>query len=63
MDCNKIRKYRLEKSMSEKELAHITGLSCGYICHLERGSRKNPSYIVMKKIAIALEKEISEIFE
>lgn len=59
---NNIKKYRLEKNMSLKELAKKTSLSSGYLSHLENGGRRNPSYNVMKKISIALDKDISEIF-
>lgn len=60
---NNIRKYRIEKGYKLEELAELVGLSTGYICHLERGSRKNPSYEVMKKISLVFNKIISEIFE
>lgn len=59
---NKIREYRKGKDMKLSQLAKKSNLSMGYLSHLERGSRKNPSYKVMKQISLALEKEISEIF-
>lgn len=59
---NNIKKIREEIGLGQRELAKLTGLSGGYICHLENGSRKNPSYTTMKKIANALNKDISEIF-
>lgn len=40
---NKIRKYRQEKNMTLDELAERVGISSGYLCHLEKGTRKNPS--------------------
>lgn len=63
MQLNNIREIRTKKGMKLIELAELTGLSVGYISHLEIGSRKNPSYSVMKKIAKALNKEIFEIFK
>lgn len=59
---NEIKKYRKEKSLTLKELAEKTGVSAGYLCHLEKGSRDNPSKEVMENIAIALNKTIPEIF-
>lgn len=59
---NNIKKIREEIGLGQRELARLTGLSCGYICHLENESRKNPSYTTMKKIAKALNKDISQIF-
>ena len=45
-----------------EDISNITGLSVGYLSHLELGTRKNPSTEVMDKIAFALKKSISEIF-
>lgn len=59
---NKIKYYRLEKGILLSELSDKTGLSAGYLCHLENGGRNNPSFNVMSKIANALNKNITEIF-
>ena len=59
---NKIKKYRNEKQMTMKELAKKAGISSGYLCHLEKGNRQNPSIKVMENISKALEKTIAEIF-
>ena len=47
---NKIKKYRENKNMTLKELAEEAGVSAGYLCHLEKGSRTNPSKEVMERI-------------
>ena len=36
---NKIRKYRIKRGLTIKELADRCGVSAGYICHLEKGNR------------------------
>lgn len=59
---NKINKYRKEKGLTLKELADRSGISAGYLCHLEKGNRDNPSTEVMENIAIVLNKSIPEIF-
>lgn len=59
---NKIRKYRREIGMNLDEMAKYIGISTGYLCHLEKGTRKNPSTEVMEKIAKTLGKTIAEIF-
>ncbi len=59
---NNIRKIREEEGMKQYALAKKTGLSEGYICHLEKGTRDNPTYNVMEKIAIALNKEVKDVF-
>lgn len=59
---NKIRKYREKKGMKLQELADRAGISAGYLSHLERGERDNPSTEVMENISIALNASIPEIF-
>lgn len=59
---NRIREYRKQKGMNLDELARKSGISTGYLCHLEKGTRANPSIQVMEQIAKVLEKNIAEIF-
>ena len=59
---NKIRQYRKQQEMNLDELAKKVGISVGYLCHLEIGSRANPSIQIMEKIATALGKNVAEIF-
>lgn len=59
---NKIKETRKEQGTTLMELAKITGISAGYICHLEKGTRKNPSAQMMEKIAKALNKSVQEVF-
>jgi len=62
MCYNQIKKIREEKGLTLLKLSDLAGISVGYLCHLERGSRSNPSIEVMQKIAKALNKNITEIF-
>lgn len=62
MVYNHIQKIRLQQGLTITQLAKLTGLSIGYICHLERGSRQNPSMKVMKKICLALNKDLTDVF-
>lgn len=62
MYYNKIKKIRKEKGLTMVELAERTGLSTGYICHLENGTRTNPSIETMEKISEALNRTILEVF-
>ena len=48
--------------MTLNKLSELSGVSMGYICHLEKGTRKNPSKEMMEKIAKALDKSVIEIF-
>lgn len=59
---NKIKKFRERRNMTLKDLSEEVGVSVGYLSHLERGSRSNPSKEVMEKIAIALDASIPAIF-
>lgn len=59
---NKIKEYRLNQNMTLKDLAEKVGISVGYLSHLERGSRDNPSKEVMTRIADALHASIPTIF-
>ena len=59
---NKIKKYRMKKGFTLKEVADKCGISAGYLCHLEKGNRDNPSKEVMENIAIVLGESIPEIF-
>ena len=62
MYINNLRKIRKSKNLTIQELSDLSGVSMGYICHLEKGSRKNPSREIMEKIAKVLEEPIVKIF-
>lgn len=56
-----VKKYRLEKGISQEKLAEITGLHRTYISSVERGTR-SISLNNIQKLAIALEVEIYKLF-
>ena len=62
MGYNEINEIRKEKGMTLSRLAELSDVSVGYLCHLEKGTRKNPSLEKMEKISKALGKTITEIF-
>ncbi len=53
-----IRKYRIQKDISQEELAYQAELDRTYISGIERGER-NISVITIKKISEALKMEIA----
>lgn len=57
----KIKVLRLEKNISQEELAHIAGIDRTYISDIEKGQR-NVSLLIIQKLAKALDKEIFELF-
>lgn len=59
---NNIKYFRKKNNLTLLELAHICNISAGYLSHLENGSRGNPSFTVMSKIANALNENITDIF-
>ena len=56
-----IRKYRLEKKLSQEKLAEIAGLHRTYISDIERGKR-SISLDNIEKVANALEVEVFRLF-
>lgn len=62
MYYNKLKEIRKEKGLTLVELSQMSGISAGYLCHLEKGSRTHPSIETMEKISKALNKTIFEIF-
>jgi XRE family transcriptional regulator of biofilm formation len=62
MYYNKLKSIRKERKLTLEELSEKCGISAGYLCHLENGTRTHPSIEVMEKIAKSLNKTIFEIF-
>ena len=46
---NRIREYRKQKGMTLEEVAGKSGISIGYLCHLEKETRVNPSVQIVNK--------------
>lgn len=59
---NRMREIRKETGITLEKLSMKTGISIGYLSHLERGTRENPTICVMEKIAYALGKSMAEVF-
>jgi len=59
---NNIKKIRKEREMRLIDVAEKSGISVGYLSHLENGSRANPSIEVMENISFALRKSVAEVF-
>ena len=62
MYINRMKEIRKRKNINLKELAEASGISTGYLCHLEKGTRTNPSIQVMEAIAKALDEKVSDVF-
>ena len=58
-----IRKLRDGLGMTQRDLAKIVGVSSAYITMLEQGKRKNPSLMILNRLARALEVELWELLQ
>ena len=59
---NNVRKYRIERNLSQEKLAEIAGVHRTYIGSVERGER-NITINVMEKICNALNMNITNFFQ
>jgi transcriptional regulator with XRE-family HTH domain len=57
-----VRKFRGERGLSQEELAFECGLHRTYVSGVERGVR-NPTVVVLEKIAKALKVAASRLLE
>lgn len=58
---DRLRLLRLQKNLSQEDLAHLSNLDRSYIGGVERGIR-NISLLNVSKIATALDVEIRDFF-
>ncbi len=57
-----IREIREKKGLSQDELAKLSGISASHIGYIENGERQ-PTLLVMCKLADALKVSINELYE
>lgn len=57
----KVRTLRVGKGLSVNEFAKQSGVSKSYISNIERGVQKNPSLIIMGKLAKTLGVSLEEL--
>ncbi len=60
--ANRIKFTRLDKKLSQEELAHRCNFDRTYISLLERAKR-NPSYFNLLRLCVGLEVKLSELLE
>lgn len=58
---NKLKKIRIEKSMTQKELAEKSGITRQSINNIENG-KQYPTYFNIIKLAAALEINLEDLF-
>ena len=52
----------MKKGLTLEYVSNVAGISVGYLCHLEKGTRANPSAQKMEKIAKALDESVATVF-
>lgn len=57
-----LRRLRNERGVTQEDFATDSGFDRGYISGVERGVR-NPSVLVLERIAAALKVDVSELFK
>ena len=57
-----IKELRMMKKMTLKQLKEKTGMSISYLSEIENNKVKNPSLLVMVKIAEALDLKLDELY-
>ena len=57
-----VRKYRIQRGLSQEELAGLTGIHRTYIGGIERGER-NPTLLMIHRIADALSVSPAHLLE
>lgn len=57
----KIKKLRGLAGVSQNKLATDSKITPAYLCELERGSKNNPSYDVLARIATALGVSVADL--
>jgi len=55
-----LRKHRIEKGLTQEDLADLASLDRTYISSLERGIR-NPSLIILHRLSLSLGISVSEL--
>lgn len=60
---NNIKELKLRNNMTYGQIAEASDYSESYICQLATGSRKNPSYLAMERIAFAFESSVAKVFK
>jgi transcriptional regulator with XRE-family HTH domain len=57
-----IRKWRLERGLSQEEVAHRVGIASSYYGQIERG-RRNPTIGVIGRVADALNVPLATLLD
>ncbi len=57
-----LKMKRIQLGLKQKDVAAKAGITAQYLRNLENGKAKNPSVVLMKKIATILNSSVEELF-
>ena len=58
-----VKEARLNKEISQRELTRRTGVDNNTISKIEKGERKKPNILILKKLAIELELDFEKLMK
>ncbi len=58
-----LKRIRTRKGLTQTEVAERTGLTQAYIAELESGRKRNPSLLVLMRIAEALDVPVTALIK
>jgi XRE family transcriptional regulator of biofilm formation len=58
-----IRKRREELGLTQEQVAKAAKVTKNYVTMLESGKRKNPSLVILKRIAVVLDVPVGRLLE
>lgn len=59
---NKVKQYRIERDLTQEELALLSNVSRPIISDLENNKKTDLKLSIMRKIAKALKQDVTEVF-
>ena len=58
-----LKAVRRQRGLTQSQLAKLAQTSQAYIAYLERGEKKNPSLMILRRLAKALKVTVAELVE
>lgn len=59
---NRIKELRTKENLTLEYLSYVSNVSISYLNKLEKGSKNNPSNLIMQQISDALEEPVKYVF-
>ena len=59
---NRIDYWRGRRGLTYRHIAELAGTTAQYVSMLAKGQRRNPGLNTMRKISLALEKMVDQVF-